>query len=85
MEHKFLKLYKDGVWTGRHDRKITVEGVEHDLDDYAQAHGIELPDAKKSKKKINIDKQDHSYGDMERQDHRSDKDVDGEGDSQSTE
>ena len=57
MEHKFLRLYVDGVWTGKADRTITVqEGkdvVKYDLDEYAKQHGIELPDAKKGKKAVN--------------------------------
>ena len=53
MEHKFLKLYKDGVWIGNKERTITVKGEAHDLDVYAKQHGIELPDAKKPAIKIN--------------------------------
>jgi len=88
MKHKFLRLFDaDGNWT-RPTRTIKVDGVEYDMDEYAKQHGIVLPDSKaqkKPKKEINTDKQDHSYGDMEEQDHRADQDVDGEGDSQSTE
>ena len=53
MEHKFLSLFKDGKWTGNEDRTITVNGGVHDLDDYAKQHGIDLPEGKKAKPKIN--------------------------------
>jgi hypothetical protein len=53
--HKVLKLYKDGVWQGKPDRTIVLDGVKHDLDEWAAENNIELPDAKKSKKKVNID------------------------------
>jgi hypothetical protein len=66
MEHKFLRLYIDGVWHGHPERLIKVNGVEHDLDEYAKAHGIELPDAKKTKKQVN------SYADMDKQDDSGD-------------
>jgi hypothetical protein len=64
MEHKFLKLFVDGVWMGSPDRTIWVNGVEHDLDEYAKAHGIELPEGKKPKKQINIVEEQHA--DMDR-------------------
>ena len=53
--HKVLKLYKDGVWQGKPDRTIMLDGVKHDLDEWAESNNIDLPDAKKSKKKVNID------------------------------
>jgi|DEB0MinimDraft_6_1074348.scaffolds.fasta_scaffold64901_2 hypothetical protein len=80
MEHKFLRLYKNGVWTGTPDRTIMVDGVKHDLDDYAKLHGIELPDskpakkAKKSEEPVNTieDITDVNYGDLEEQDSTGD-------------
>lgn len=66
MTHKFLRLFVDGVWTGNEDRSIKVNGEWHDMDEYAKAHGIDLPDAKKTKKQVN------SYADMEEQDHSGD-------------
>ena len=80
MQHKFLSLYKNGVWTGNPDRTITVNGVKHDLDDYAKQHGIELPDskapkkAKKSEEPVNTyeDITDEHYGDLEEQDSSTD-------------
>lgn len=79
MEHKFLRLFKDGVWTGREDRIIRVNGEEHNMDEYAKEHGIVLPDSKggkKPKKEINIDVEDKGYGDMEEQVDEGDSSVD---------
>jgi hypothetical protein len=84
MEHRFLNLFVDGVWTGNADRSISINGEKHDLDEYAKAHGIELPDAKKSKKAINTDIEE-KHEDMERSHDSADTDVDGDGDSESTE
>jgi hypothetical protein len=64
MQHKFLRLFVDDVWTGPADRTIWVDGVEYDMDQYAKDHGIELPDAKKSKKQIN--KVEEHNADMDR-------------------
>ena len=50
MEHRWLKLFKHGEWTGRPCSTITVKGVEHNMDEYAKEHGVELPDAKKNSK-----------------------------------
>lgn len=75
MRHKFLRLYVDGKWTGNADRTIIVNGETHHLDEYAEAHGIQLPDAKKSKKTINTDiKEKHE--DMERSHDAGDTEVD---------
>lgn len=76
MEHKFLRLYKNGVWCGSPDRTIRVDGVEHNLDEYAKKHGIQLPDAKQ---KVN------NYADLEQPLDSGDTEVDGTGDSQSEE
>jgi hypothetical protein len=79
MEHKFLRLFKDGVWTGSQDRVIRIDGVEHDMDEYAKEHGIVLPDSKggkKPKKEINIDVEDKGYEDMEQQVDEGDSSVD---------
>ncbi len=81
-KHMFLRLYKDGVWHGRSDRVITVDGVEHDLDEYAKEHGIELPDSshkKPKKEKVN------SYADMEQTLDSGDTEIDGVGDSKGSE
>lgn len=84
MEHRFLKLFVDGVWTGNPDRSISIAGVKHNMDEYAEAHGIELPDAKKSKKKINTDVEE-KHEDLERSHDSGDTEVDGDGDSEGTE
>jgi hypothetical protein len=78
MEHRFLKVFVDGVWP-RPDRIIKVNGVEHDMDEYAKEHGITLPD---SKKKINKDVKEKDHADMEHKDHSRDIEVDGDGDSE---
>lgn len=84
MAFNHMKLYtSDGVWQGHKDRKITIEGVEHDLDKWAHDNGIELPDSK-TKKHINTDVED-KHEDMERSHDSGDTEVDGDGDSESTE
>lgn len=70
MEHKFLRLFVDGKWTGNEDRSIRVNGEMHDMDEYAKAHGIELPEGKKSKKHIN--KVEEKHADMDKQDDSGD-------------
>ena len=89
MEHKFLRLFKNGVWTGNEDRMITLpNGDMVNMDDYAKEHGIDLPDssikhAKKAKKKeINIDIEETSYEDMEESFDTGHTDVDDRGDSE---
>ena len=55
-----MTLYKDGVWTGREDRMVTlVDGSQHCIDDLARQHGLDLPDSgakpkSKSKKTIRV-------------------------------
>jgi hypothetical protein len=67
--HKVLKLYKNGVWQGKPDRTIMLNGVKHDLDEWASQNNIDLPDAKKSKKKVNIDTdiKEERYGSLEQE------------------
>jgi len=67
--HKVLKLYKNGVWQGKPDRTIMLNGVKHDLDEWAAQNNIDLPDAKKSKKKVNIDTdiKEERYGSLEQE------------------
>ena len=83
MEHKFLRLFVDGKWTGNSDRSISINGVKHDMDEYAKEHGIELPDSK-SKKQINTDVEE-THEDMERPHDAGNTEVDGDGNSESTE
>lgn len=83
MEHKFLRNYDlEGKWT-KPTRIIRISGVEHDLDEYAKEHGIELPDAK-SKKHKDIKKEVNTNADMGHKDDSRDTKVDGSGNSQST-
>ena len=42
MKHKFMRNFKDGIWHGREDRVIVVDGVEHDMDEYAKEHGDQV-------------------------------------------
>lgn len=89
---KFLRGFdSDGVWT-KESRMIRVDenGVvrEVDMDEYANEHNIDLPDAqkhKKSKKTINIDIEDKGYGDMEQTFSDGSAEEHGDGDSKSTE
>ena len=83
MEHKFLKNFdKNGIWT-KEDRTIRIQGVEHDMDEYAKEHGIELPDSKsKPKKQVNIDIQEEEHADMENKDHAGATEIDGNGNSE---
>jgi len=87
MEHKFLRLFRNGVWTGNPDRSISINGVKHDMDEYAKEHGIDLPSTAskpKVKKQINTDVEE-KHEDMERSHDSGDTEVDGDGDSESTE
>ena len=89
MEYKWMRNFDaDGNWTKptRELRIMNSHGeIEiHDLDEYAKANGIELPDAKNSKKTINIDIED-KHEDLERPLDSGDTDIDGDGDSESTE
>jgi hypothetical protein len=81
MKHKFLRNFDaEGNWT-KPSRIIRVDGVEHDMDEYAKEHGIELPDSK-SKKHKDVKKEVNTHADMERKDHSGDHKVDGDGDSE---
>ena len=85
MKHKWMRLFVDGKWTGRDDRIVTLsDGTEHNIDDLAKEHGIELPDAKKSKKQINTDIEEE-HGDLESSQHSGDPEEHGDRDSESTE
>ena len=77
MEHKFLRNFDEhGVWT-KPSRIINVEVdgkmVRVDMDEYAEKHGIELPDKKFKvikKKDIKVKKDEdmgetHPEGDSE--------------------
>ena len=90
MKHKFMNLYTvDGKWTGKEDRSITIsegnKAVTYNLDEYAKEHGIELPDAKKKIKPKDIKKEVNSNADMGQEDNSGDHQIDGDGDSESSE
>ena len=78
--HKVLKLYKNGVWQGNPDRTIILDGVKHDLDEWAAHNNIDLPDAKKSKKKVNIDTdiEEKDNGSLEQEHHEGHTEESGE-------
>ena len=89
MEHKFLRLFKDGVWTGREDRMITLpNGDSVNMDEYAAEHGIDLPDSgkkhtkKEKKQEINTDIEETRHEDMEESHDGGDSEVDDGGDSE---
>ncbi len=86
MEHRWMKLFDaEGNWT-RPERKIKVNGVEHDLDEYAKEHGIKLPSGPTTPnkpKKVNTDIEE-KHEDMEPAHDSGDTEVDGDGDSEST-
>ena len=79
MTHRFLNLFVDGKWTGNPDRTIRIDGVVHDMDEYAKEHGIELPDQKPTKNKTKV----NSYADMEQPLDAGSDEVDGNGNSES--
>jgi len=81
MKHKWLRNFdSEGNWT-KPERVIVVDGVEHDLDEYAKAHGVELPGKLKPKKKNKV----NSYADMEQSFDSGDTEIDGDGDSEESE
>jgi len=90
-KHIWLNLYKNGVWTGREDRMVTlVDGSEHNIDDLAKQHGFELPDSgvkakAKNKKPINTDVEEKSYEDMAGSHDGRDSEVDDRRDSKGEE
>ena len=85
MKHKFLRLFVDGKWTGKEDRTIRVSGVEHDMDEYAKEHGIELPDSKKHNKPKDIKKEVNTNADMGQSFDKGSTEVDGTRDSEGSE
>lgn len=88
MTHKFLTFFDEhGNWLGNPDRSIRVNGVVHNLDEYAKEHGIELPSgptAPNKPKKVNTDIEE-KHEDMEQSHDSGDTEVDGDGNSESTE
>ena len=71
----------DGKWT-RDSYDVVIGRETYDFRDLAKKHGIELN--AKPKKQINTDVKE-KYEDMERSHDSGDTEVDGDGDSESTE
>ena len=85
MEHKFLRNFNaEGKWT-KPSRTIRVHGVEHDMDEYAKEHGIELPDSKKHNKPKDIKKEVNTNADMGQSFDKGSTEVDGTRDSEGSE
>lgn len=83
MEHRFLRNFDaEGKWT-KPSRTIRISGVEHDMDEYAKEHGIELPDSK-SKKHKDIKKEVNTNADMGKPHDKGSTEVDGTRDSESS-
>jgi len=84
---KIAKIHRyfdaEGNYHGPADFKFKIGGEEHDVYDYAKQHGIKLP-SKKSKKQINTDIEE-KHEDMEQSHDSGHTEVDGDGDSESTE
>jgi len=86
MEHKWMRLFVNGEWTGREDRKVTLsDGSEHSIDDLAKKHGIELPSKPKKANKINTDIKEKSYGDLGQAHDEGSAEEHGNGDSEGSE
>ena len=82
MKHKFLRGFVNDKWT-KDSRTIRIDGVEHDMDEYAKEHGIELPDSKaKPKKQVNIDIEEKADADMGQPLDSGHTEVDGKRDSE---
>lgn len=79
MKHNWLRLFdSEGNWHGNADHTIRVNGVEHDVFEYAKAHGVELPGKSKPKKHKKV----NSYADLEQSFDSGDTEIDGDGDSE---
>jgi hypothetical protein len=84
MEHKFLRNFNaEGEWT-KPSRTIRVNGVEHDMDEYAKEHGIKLPDSK-AKQHKDIKKEVNTNADMGQSFDKGSTEVDGTRDSEGSE
>ena len=82
---KILRWYdRDGKYCGPKDRMVHVGGESYPLEQYADMHGIKLPDAKQ-KKEHKPKKEVNSYADMEQSHHRGHTEEYGDGDSQGEE
>ena len=83
---KIAKLHRyfdsEGHYHGPKDHIINVDGKEHDIYEYAKAHGIELPGSKKHKKtKVEV----NSNADLGQTQSKGDSPKHGDGDSEGSE
>ena len=82
---KILRWYdKDGKYIGPKDRMVRMKEGSYPLEQYADMHGIKLPDAKE-KKEHKPKKEVNSYADMEQSHHQGHTEEYGDGDSKSKE
>jgi len=82
---KILRWYdRDGKYIGPEDRMVHTKEGTYPLQEYADMHGIELPDAKVKKEK-KTKKEVNSYADMEQSHHQGHTEEYGDGDSKSKE
>jgi len=88
MEKQVHKIAKrsiiNGVWT-KDSYDVTIGGKTYDFRDLAKSYGIELQGKPKKTKKVNIDIEENSYGDMEQTHSSESVEEHGDGDSESTE
>lgn len=89
LPEQWARHYVKGVWT-QPTRDIRVDGVWTTIDEYAEKHGISLPDSNvktksKKQKQINTDIEEKGYGDMEQTYSSTSVEEHGDGDSESTE
>ena len=66
---------ESGKWIGSPDRMIRFNNQSMSIDEYAEQHGIKLPEpkiSKKSVKQVNIDIQEKEHADMGQQDDSGD-------------
>jgi len=82
---KILRWYdSDGKYCGPEDRMVHMKEGSYPLQEYADMHGIELPDSKVKKEK-KTKKEVNSYADMEQSHRQRDTEEYGDGDSKSKE
>ena len=66
---------ESGKWIGSSDRMIRFNNQSISIDEYAEQHGIQLPEpkiSKKSVKQVNIDIEEKEHADMGQQDDSGD-------------
>jgi len=83
---KILRWYDaEGNYIGPEDRMVHMKEGSYPLQEYADLHGIELPEHKEHKPKKKEDKEVNSYADMGQTFDEGHPEVDGDGDSQGEE